>query len=193
MAASQIWVTLMQSPSRRMLLRSFIALSVGAGLPRVALAGHGGCRRCGCSTNRCRKVCRLEQVDRKITTVVWGMECEDFCVPGPSTPDCKQCDMVGSPVPGDKVCSKPKRIVWTSWIPGCGQEIHTKRKLMKKTVTKNVPSFKWVVGDLCPDCMASCERVKLPQGALEPRRPEIEGLTFLGAEGQDSTCAAFAK
>ena len=107
------------------------------------------------------------------------MECEDVCVPGPSTPDCKQCDMVGSPVPGDKVCSEPKRIVWTSWIPGCGQEIHTKRKLMKKTVTKNVPSFKWVVEDLCSDCTAGINPVVVPAGTVIPPTPHIDGTVVV--------------
>ena len=179
----------MQTQTRRIMLRSLIGVGTCAAFPEMAFAGHGGCRRCGCNANRCRKVCRLVQVDRKITTTVWGMECEDFCMPGPSSPDCKQCDMVGRPVPGDKVCSKPKRIVWTSWIPGCGQEIHTKRKLMKKTVTKNVPSFKWVVEELCSDCTANCDRVTLPKGTPEPTRPEIAGLTFLAAAEQDSTIA----
>lgn len=177
----------MQTQSRRMLLRSFIAAGVCAAVPQMALAGHGGCRRCGCNTNRCRKVCRLEQVDRKITTIVWGMECEDFCVPGPSTPDCKQCDMVGGPVPGDKVCSKPKRIVWTSWIPGCGQEIYTKRKLMKKTVTKNVPSFKWVVEDLCADCTAGIDPVVVPAGTVIPPAPHVDADAVVIAARETSS------
>ncbi len=175
----------MQTQTRRIMLRSLIGIGAYAAFPETTLAGHGGCHRCGWNANLCRKVCRLVQVDRKITTTIWGMECEDFCMPGPSTPDCKQCDMVGSPVPGDKVCSKPKRIVWTSWIPGCGQEIHTKRKLMKKTVTKTVPSYKWVVEDLCSECAASCAPVTLPEGTPEPPRPAIAGLTFLAAEGQN--------
>ena len=180
----------MQSQSRRMLLRSLIAAGVCVALPASAIAGHGGCRRCGCPANRCRKTCRLVQVDRKITTTVWGMECEDFCVPGPSTPDCKQCEMVNSLSPGDKVCSQSRRIVWTSWIPGCGQEIYTKRKLMKKTVTKTVRSFKWVVEDLCSECTANCDRVSLPEGTPEPPRPAIAGLIFATAAKQDSANTA---
>ncbi len=38
---------------------------------------------------------------------------------------------------------------------------------MKKTVTTTVPSFKWVVEDLCAKCTASCERVSLPEGTPE--------------------------
>lgn len=182
----------MQLQTRRMLLRSFFAASVGVGLPGVAIAGHGGCHRCGCSANRCRKICRLVKEDRKITTTCWGMESEDFCVPGPSTPDCKQSDTVCNPASGDKVCSQPKRIVWTSWIPGGGHEIFTKRKLMKKTVTTTVPSFKWVVEFLCAECTANCDSVTLPQGTPEPPRPTLTGLTFLAVAESDLTGADFA-
>ena len=183
----------MQTKTRRMLLRSLLATSAAsiyAGFPSEAMAGEGCCSHCGCSANRCKKICRLVQEDRKITTTCWGMQCEDFCVPGPSTPDCKQCDTVCHSEAGDKVCSQPRRIVWTSWIPGCDQQIFTKRKLMKKTITKTVPSFKWVVEDLCPKCTASCERVSLPEGTPEPPRPAISGLTFVAAaeytpRGQD--------
>jgi hypothetical protein len=36
-------------------------------------------------------------------------------------------------------------------MPGSAK-VHTKKKLMKKTVTKKVPSHKWVVEDLCDNC-----------------------------------------
>ncbi len=170
----------MQIQTRRMVLRSLIAASVYAGLPAVARASEGCCSHCGCSSNRCRKVCRLVSEDRKITTTCWGMECEDFCVPGPSTPECKHCEMVCKNGPDDKqVCGQPKRLVWTSWRPGCGQEIHTKRKLMKKTVTKKVPSFKWVVEDLCVECTAKCEPISVPTGIKIPSPPNVVGTQVL--------------
>ena len=113
----------MRTQTRRMALRSLLAASavtIYVEFPTEAMAGDGCCSNCGCSANRCRKICRLVQEDRKITTTCWGMECEDFCVPGPSTPDCRQCDTVCKSVPGDKVCSQPKRIVWTSQEEGDG-------------------------------------------------------------------------
>jgi len=163
-----------------MVLRSLIAASVYAGLPAMARASEGCCSHCGCSSNRCRKVCRLVSEDRKITTTCWGMECEDFCVPGPSTPECKHCEMVCENGPEEKqVCVQPKRLVWTSWIPGCGQEIFTKRKLMKKTVTTKVPSFKWVVEDLCAECTAKFDPVSVPKGTRLPPMPKDEGFAVL--------------
>ena len=155
----------MRTPSRRIVLRSLLAVTVFAGFEASAMAHPGCCARCGCGLNRCRKICRLVKEDKKITTTCWGMECEDFCIPSPSTPDCKHCEMVCKRGPDDKkVCVDPKKIVWKSWIPGCGAEIATKRKLMKKTVTKTIPSFKWVVEDMCAECTANCEPVSVPAG-----------------------------
>ena len=187
----------MQTQTRRTAMRSLLAASAVAicvRFPTEAMAGEGCCSHCGCSANRCKKICRLVQEDRKITTTCWGMQCEDFCVPGPSTPDCKHCETVCSEGPDDtQICVKPKRLVWTSWIPGCDQEIFTKRKLMKKTVTKAVPSFKWVVEDLCEKCTASCDRVALPEGTPGPPRPAISGVTFLAAATSDSVSAVLAE
>ena len=94
----------MQIQTRRKLLRSLLAASVASiyvGFPTEAMAGEGCCSHCGCSANRCKKTCRLVKVDRKIVTTCWGMQCEDFCVPGPSTPDCKHCETVCSNGPDD--------------------------------------------------------------------------------------------
>jgi hypothetical protein len=170
----------MKTSTRRMVLRSLLAASLSAGLPAVVMAGAGCCAHCGRSPIQCQKICRLKKEDRKITTTCWGMECEDFCVPGPSTPDCQQYEMVCAKGPEDKkICAQPKRLVWTSWIPGCDAEIFTKRKLMKKTVTKTVPSFKWVVEDACPQCIAAIEPVAVPKGVKIPPAPQIDGARIL--------------
>ncbi|MEJ7595927.1 MAG: hypothetical protein WKF77_30825 [Planctomycetaceae bacterium] len=166
----------MPTQTRRMVLRSLVGATICAGFPVMATAGEGCCSRCGCSAKRCRKICRLVQEDRKITTTCWGMQCKDFCVPGPSTPDCKHCQSLCSKGPDDnQICVKPKRLVWTSWIPGCGQEIFTKHKLMKKTVTTTVPSFKWVVEVACTECVASIEPILVPAGTTVPPAPQIDG------------------
>ena len=176
----------MSIQTRRMVLSSLLTASVAsiyAGFPTQATAGEGCCSHCGCSANRCRKICRLVQEDRKITTTCWGMQCEEFCVPGPSTPDCKHCETVCSKGPDDQqICVQPKRLVWTSWIPGCGQEIFTKRKLMKKTVTTTVPSFKWVVEIACPECQAAIQPIHLPAGITVPAAPQIDGAVVVASE-----------
>ena len=172
----------MKSPSRRMVLRTLNAALITFGFPAIATAGDGCCAHCGCGANRCRKVFRLEKADRKITTTCWGMECEDFCVPGPSTPEYKQCETVCQNGPDDgNICHKPKKLVWISWIPGCDAEIFTKRKLMKKTVTTTVPSFKWVVEDACPQCVAKLQPLVIPPGTQIPAPPIVDGAVIVAS------------
>jgi hypothetical protein len=108
------------------------------------------------------------------------MKCEDACIPNPSTPECRHCETVCNCGPDEKgICTRPKKLVWTSWIPGSGAEIITKRKLMKKTETKTVPSFKWVVEDACPQCIAALEPTPVPQGTKIPPAPQVDGAQFL--------------
>jgi len=84
-----------------------------------------------------------------------------------------------------EICAKPKRIVWTSWLPGCGGDVYTKRKLMKKTMTKSVPSFKWVVEDRCPACIRKCEQVEVPEGIQVPPAPGNAELLNFGVDLAD--------
>lgn len=152
-------------------------------------AGVLGCLRCGCRDQKCGKVCRLVKEDRKITTTCWGMKDEDFVVPAPSTPDCKYCETVCQPDPKTGICSSPKKLVWTSWIPGCGGDVMTRHKLMKKTVTKSVPSFKWVVEDLCPKCVAACEPIAVPQGTTVPKPPRVRDAVVVACTFTNETSA----
>lgn len=47
----------------------------------------------------------------------------------------------------------------------------TRTKLMKKTITKEVPTYKWVVEDLCQHCEANCPCASIEQGAELPPVP----------------------
>ena len=110
------------------------------------------------------------------------MQREEICVPAPSTAECKHCETVCPKTPEDQnIFAQPKKLVWTSWIPGCGADVFTKRKLMKKTVTKTVPSFKWVTEDACQQCIAAIKPVTVPQGVTVPTAPEIEGAYVVAA------------
>lgn len=175
---------LMMKLTRRSVARTFLhglTITLGSSLAglRISAAGEHGCLRCGCRDQKCCKVCRLVKEDRKITTTCWGMKDEDFCVPAPSTPDCKHCEPVCQTDPKSGVTSCQKRLVWTSWIPGCGGDVMTRHKLMKKTVTKTVPSFKWVVEDLCPKCVAACEPITVPDGTTVPQPPRVRNAVVV--------------
>ena len=119
-------------------------------------AGEGCCAQCGCQA-QCNKVCRLVCEEQKVTVTCWGCKQEDFCLPGHNKRACEHsevvCDECGDTAGASSVFTKPKNFVWADWIPGCAT-FHTKTKLMKKTVTKKVPGFKWVVEDLCATCQS---------------------------------------
>lgn len=119
--------------------------------------GEPCCAQCGCHES-CQKVCRLVCEEKKVEVVCWGAKCEKFCVPGPSKPTCKHkdsvCECEDSGCGKDEVIPTPRKLIWFEWRPkGCGK-ILSKTKLMKKVETKTVPSYKWVVEDLCPECQA---------------------------------------
>jgi len=117
------------------------------------------CARCGCE-GPCKKVCRLVCEEKKVEVVCWGCKCEDFCVPGPGCPTCEHCNCVcqtcGKDAGSSQVCSEPKRFFWYNWRPSFAQ-MYTKTKLMRRTETVKVPTYKWVIEDVCCDCARGCD------------------------------------
>lgn len=161
---------------------NFLKLAVGSALgfvfatrtSREALGASslGGCCRCGCA--EATQVCRLVCEEKKVQVTLWGVKDEDFCVPGPSRPVGKDCEMVGDPKENEKTpCYEPKKFSWTQWAPSGCPTLFTKQKLMKKVVTKTVPSYKWVVEDLCAECEKALEKaaVKTPEKVAEKVKP----------------------
>ncbi len=90
-------------------------------------------------------VCKLVCTTRVLETVCYGCECEDVCVPGPSRRCCTTCQQACD-------CDCRSMFVWSKWIPGCAKLFHRKR-LKKYLVTKEVPSYKWIV---VPACRCGC-------------------------------------
>lgn len=118
----------------------FIVIAALLATAQQARAGHLFCHHCRCHTN-CKKICRLECGKKKETKIEYECETEDFCVPGPShkrgyTYECG---------PHGHKHRKP------IWQPTCAK-VHTRKKLIKKEVTKEVPDFKWVVEEYCCIC-----------------------------------------
>jgi hypothetical protein len=117
------------------------------------------CAHCGCAAP-CQKVCRLVCEEKKVDVFCWGCKCEEFCLPCHSKPGCRHCETVCNDCAtcDPKVPqSEPKRFIWSDWFPS-GARIYTRTKLMRKTDTVTVPSYKWVVEDLCAECTARVER-----------------------------------
>lgn len=162
----------MHNHSHRIRLWSLLILGAITNIVGQAHAYFDNCcAHCG-GMGGCRKVCRLVCEDKKITTTCWGIKREDFCVPGPSIFGGKNCEMVCDDETDPKSpCVQPKKFVWNSWIPGSCGTVYTKNKLMKRTITKTVPSFKWVVEELCSQCEANCETPEVPAGVIVPAPP----------------------
>lgn len=135
----------------------------------VASAGDH-CAHCGCQGGE--QVCRLVREDKKVNVTCWGCQCEDFCAPGKSCRDGRNCEVVCDACDGG-VSTAPKNFVWYNWLPGCADHIYTKKKLMKKTLVKTIPSYQWVVEDLCPNCQEKCQGAKVEPGAKIPAPPSV--------------------
>jgi hypothetical protein len=97
------------------------------------------CDCCKCQASCC-KVCRCVPTTKQVPKTVYCCECEDFCVPGPST-CCVVCDD----------CGKHHNV----YTPNCAH-VRTRKKLVKETKTEEVKTYKWVVETLCPNCAGKC-------------------------------------
>lgn len=106
------------------------------------------CQKCGCEDS-CRKVCRAVPDVKKVKKTVWTHECHDICLPGRThTRDCE---------------------------PTCGR-VRTVKVLMKKEVTCDEPSWKWVVETVCDKCcpVASDKHAAVPSVIASEAMPELQ-------------------
>jgi hypothetical protein len=153
-------------------------LTVGLGSSLVCAtllkAGeHCRCAHCGCQS-ACEKTCRLVPEEKKVSITCWAVDKEDFCVSaGPSQRGCKHCEEVCEECEKESCThhTAAKTFVWFDWIPNCSANMFTKNKLMKKTITKKVPGYKWVVEDVCPKCEPNVKSVEVPAGTKVPAPP----------------------
>jgi hypothetical protein len=134
------------------------------------------------ASSRARKSAGLSARTRRSTLHTGGILDEDFCLPKHNKPNCEHCKMVCTDC--DAPCDPkapyvgPKRFVWTDWIPGCAT-MHCRRKLYKKVETQKVPSFKWVVEDLCPHCESNCDVAEVSPEDKVPAPPQMADAKLL--------------
>jgi hypothetical protein len=125
------------------------------------------CARCGCGDG-CL-VCRLVPTDKKIKVDCFAAECKPLCLPCPSHKGCRHVECVDC----SKDCNgNQKKVVWFDWCPG-DAKVHTPKVLLKKTVEKKVPSYKWVVENLCDGCQKACEQQSVPAPQDAPPAPRV--------------------
>ena len=161
----------MNHPSGRLLLWSMLTLAAVTNTIGQVHAQEGACCHCQ-GSDGCQKVCRLVCETKKVTVVCWGLQKEDFCVPCRSTFCMRHEECVcGDDTDPKAPCTQPKKFPRNEWIPASNAKIYTKNKLMKRTITKTIPSFKWVVEDLCDNCEAQVPVVQVPPGVEVPPPP----------------------
>jgi hypothetical protein len=149
-----------------------VAVAVMGLLSADATAGEGCCH-CG---DNCgvRKVCRLKDSTRKIEKVCFGCKCEDYCISGKACQGClhcenncdKNCDCQQPCDACSKECKEQRPwccLKWFDYKPLCA-EVRTKKKLIIYKATKEVPSWKWEVEEVCANCCPSCHCSTLSDG-----------------------------
>jgi hypothetical protein len=146
------------------------------------------CQLCG--TPSCSKVCRLVCEEKKVSVTCWGVEEEEFCVPGRGVQVCTHCEEVCDcqTEPGE-VQSRPKLWSWREWQPCGDPEIRTKRKLMRKTVVKKVPTYKWVLQDLCAECRNAPPADLPPAPAADAKEVKSSDTKSKGTAPKESKSA----
>jgi len=117
------------------------------------------CQGCGCQPCT-RKVCKLVCESKKVPTPVYSVECEDFCLPGPSVKCKVPC---GCPDGCHSGCHKGYKVVYK---PTCGK-VRTRANLVVGKKEKEVPSYKCVVEEVCARCGHCAHRTTFPS-ATDP-------------------------
>lgn len=92
--------------------------------------GSTCCDQCGCHVACVQKTCQVVCGVKKETKTRWSVECQEFCPLMPGHHQC--CDE----------CQPP---------PRCGH-LKCVKKLVKKEYQVEVPIYKCVMRNLCPDC-----------------------------------------
>jgi hypothetical protein len=144
-------------------LSMIMLIALGAFVSQAQAGHHCGCPSCGCA--RVKKICRLVEDVKKTTVFCYKVECEDFCIPGPS-PCCgtkcvpNDCPCIGTGFHKEIIFGKPC---------GCGK-IRTKKSLVKVPVDKEMRIWTCKVERVC--CGCGCAQLDA-KATAEARAQEI--------------------
>jgi hypothetical protein len=108
----------------------------------------------------CGKVCKLVCETKKLTSICYGSESKDICLPNPSRAGCKHCAVCYGKSTGDECgscqsCPPKCEFCWRDWFAcGCAQP-RTVRVLTKYQAEKKICWYHWeVVEAACCDCVS---------------------------------------
>ena len=129
------------------------------GSPACCDRTHESCGRCGV-----QKTCKVICETKKVKKTTWVVECEEFCAPLPGCrSSCKSacgngcgsgsgCDSGCDNGCSSDPCASLRRPIVP---PKCGK-VRTRKKLVKKEITCEVPVYKCVVVCCNAGCNAGC-------------------------------------
>ena len=128
----------------------------------------------------CGKVCKLVCETKKLTSICYGSECKDICLPDPSRAGCKHCAVCYGKCAGEacgncQSCPPKCEFCWRDWFAcGCAQP-RTVRVLTKYQAEKKICWYHWEVVDAaCCDCVSQ----NGPVGTLEKSEAKHAGRTI---------------
>ena len=163
--------------SRRGYMFWILAILLGNSTAGLAMGQDCACAACGDSVE-CVKVCKLVCVETNVEFTCWKSEYGDVCVPCRS----KHCgkDCVSACECQEGADGNGRKLIFGIWQPN-GADIKTRRNLMKKTVVKKIPSFKWEVESRCHECCRNCINTDqaMPEGVPQP--PKCAALMDISA------------
>jgi hypothetical protein len=114
----------------------------------------------------CGKVCKLVCETKKLTSICYGSESKDICVPEPSRAGCKHCAVCYGKSAGDacgncQSCPPKCEFCWRDWFAcGCAQP-RTVRVLTKFQAEKKICWYHWEVVDAARcDCVSQNGRAE---------------------------------
>jgi hypothetical protein len=139
-------------------VRSFAAVLVAllAAAAATPATAEDSCCHCGGGC-KVRKMCRLVCETEVIKDYCYGCECEDFCIPDHAKRGCLHCDGCCGELEDCDCCSQRPwcKLEWFNWCPTCAKPKCVK-KLVKYEISREVPSYKWVVETVCEGCCQEC-------------------------------------
>ncbi len=144
-----------------------ILLSLAAGILLAGVAIAGDCssqpacceKSCGsCCGTTCKIVCEM----KKIKKTVWAVECEQICVAEPNCDGCckSKCGCNGcceDGCCGDKCCDPCAALLNRPLVKPKCCKVHCRKKLIKKTVTCEVPTYKCIIVPCSSACGECCD------------------------------------
>ena len=158
-------------------------LAIGFLITNVCVAGHCGdptccgktpkcCKAC-CAQKTCKVVCEM----KKVKKTCWVVECEEFCTSLPGChrgckSSCGGCCESGCDSGCDPCASLRKPMV----RPKCGK-VRCRKKLVKKTITCEVPVYKCVPAGCNDGCNACCDVSDCEEEAPAKAPPSTKSAT----------------